>query len=150
MQERLSTVFVTIGIALVVLGLMVYIAVKPKTPAPTPGDPEKVYISGKGTPATLGDDRVLTGDTLYRDAKDLMEDYLKLEELMKLLSDENAIDGEAILNFKSQEEYNEFLKLAAKYGLSILGRQSRTHALRIGYDQLTDLHSGFRWTPSEL
>lgn len=141
MQEKLSTVFVTIGIALLLLGVMVYLAVKPRAPGIDSAGSETVHISGKGSPATLGDDRVLTKSGQYREAKDLMEDYLKLDELMKLLEDPHAIDGEAVLSFKSKEDYDKFLETAGELGLAILDRQSRSNSLRIGYDKLTDLHT---------
>ena len=104
---------------------------------------DQMRFSTKGTPGTLGKSSGLQRDDYSREIgalKDLMEDALDLEALKRLLEHPEAIPGEAIIKFSSDAAFEKFLKRAAnETGLEIIAYLTRSRALRLGYDEFSDL-----------
>ena len=139
MPERLSTfAFLLFGL-LAGVGLLIYFILLPATLETEVALEEP---SSGHSRSNQGSDFEDGSSSDRRGAFDAMTAALELAELRRLLEQRGSIDGEAILRFNDVNAYNRFLTNAGRYGLDILGNDSRNFALRLSFEEYDSLLDG--------
>jgi len=87
-------------------------------------------IASQPEPVAPGSTLASAGGTTRADALDLLE---------QRLDQADARESEALLTFRDDEAYREFLERAAAAGLMVLGQIDALRTVRIGYDSLDPL-----------
>lgn len=140
MPERFTTLLVVLCFVLIGAGVLFYLAFAPAARDPIAESP--------GSAASRSRDRASPGtepDPARRGESraEAMEAALELAELDRILGARGAIEGEAILSFKTGDGFRRFLESAGRLGLRVLGGDARNLSLRIGFDSIGDLRSAF-------
>jgi thermitase len=66
---------------------------------------------------------------------------LSLAALLKRVQPDGALANEAVLTFRSQKAYQDFLKRAAKAGLVVKGRMDAQQTVRVAFDSIEGLQA---------